>query len=435
MKSNCVVKRIFLLQIHVIVLIAIMFCTLHNSSAGEETIGSSAVSLPASAASELQVPLASISQEISTEISSAAFRISATGDIMMHQRQLDTHFEKELNAYVFDDDYVHIKDRLLAADILIGNLETTFAGPEKKYSGYPLFNTPDSLGEALKRAGFDVLTAANNHCLDTGVEGLKRTARVLGEMGFGVIGTRAKPEDKASVIIEKNGMKVGILGYTYETGRRGKNRTLNGNLMPVSAEPLIDSFSPAHVDEALAEMKKRVVSLKNDGAELIVMYLHWGAEYGPKPLAYQHKMAENLASAGVDIIFGSHPHVVQTASFIKRADGRKTFVAWSLGNFISNQRYEFLERHDTEDGLVVSVDIDRDNSGLPVIKNVEYQPIWVHRHNRGGKWLYHILPLPQALKKPEPYNFDSSNLKRAQNSLKRTQQVLSDAPGFKLPEE
>lgn len=357
-------------------------------------------------------------------------RITAVGDIMMHQRQLDTHYDKALDKYVFDDDYIHIQSELDRADLLIGNLETTLAGPGKKYAGYPLFNTPDSLAEALKKVGFDVLATANNHCLDTGVEGLKRTAKVLKDLGFGVIGTRKSPDEKNTLLTDVKGIKVGMLGYTYETGRREKSRTLNGGTIPAEALPLIDSFSPAHIDDAVTEMKSRIDSLRIQGAELIVMYLHWGVEYGTQPTAGQQKMATELASAGVDIIFGSHPHVVQTATFIPRPDGGRTFVAWSLGNFISNQRFEFLERHNTEDGLVVSVNVERNSEGKVSIARVDYQPIWVHRHARGSKWHYHILPLPQALIATEPYNFDRSNHARARNSLIRTQEVIRDAPDW-----
>lgn len=405
-----------------------------------ETTGSSSLLLTASPTITLAINVrmagtashSASAANASAPSSDEPIRITAVGDIMMHQTQLDTHFNKALDAYVFDDDYLHIKEELQRADLLIGNLETTLGGPGKKYSGYPLFNTPDTLAEALKKVGFDILSNANNHCLDTGVAGLKRTAKVLTDMGFGLIGTRQNPEDKSSVLTEVKGIKIGVLGYTYETGRRGQSRTLNGGTIPASALPLLDSFSPAHLDEAVAEMRLRIDELRRDGAELIIMYLHWGVEYAEKPTAGQIKMARQLASAGVDIIFGSHPHVVHSATFIPRADGGRTFVAWSLGNFISNQRYEFLKRHNTEDGLVVSVIVKKEQSGKIAIEAVEYQPVWVHRHARGSQWHYHIAPLPQALLASAPYNFDRSNYARARNSFIRFNKVLEDAPGWQV---
>lgn len=425
---------------HLLVIAAIMLALTPSFAQAPDAIPASptqnliTTDLIASAASnDLLEPVARPLLEMATATvlpTPQKIRITAVGDIMMHQRQLDTHYDKALDTYVFDDDYIHIQSELDRADLLIGNLETTLAGPGKKYSGYPLFNTPDSLAEALKKVGFDVLATANNHCLDTGVDGLKRTVKVLKDLGFGVIGTRQSPDEKNTLLTDVKGIKVGMLGYTYETGRREKSRTLNGGTMPAAALPLIDSFSPAHIDDAVTEMKGRINSLRIQGAELIVMYLHWGVEYGPKPTEGQQKMATELASAGVDIIFGSHPHVVQTAAFIPRPDGGRTFVAWSLGNFISNQRFEFLERHNTEDGLVVSVNVERNSEGKVSIAKVDYQPIWVHRHARGSQWHYHILPLPQALIATEPYNFDRSNHARARNSLIRTQEVLKDAPDW-----
>lgn len=407
---------------------AIAETTASNSAGLNEQVSSTTVILASD--SSCAIELSSSGNELASQSTepSKQIRITAVGDIMMHQRQLDTHFDKAAGKYVFDDDYIHISDELTKADLLIGNLETTLGGPNKKYSGYPLFNTPDSLAEALKRAGFDVLSAANNHALDTGADGLKRTARVLKELGFGVIGTRDVPEAKSSIIREIKGIKIGMLGYTYETGRSKKGRTLNGNPMPANVLPFIDTFSPSHIDEAVKEISERVYALKKEGAELIIIYLHWGVEYGTIPTAWQKQMAQKLADSGVDIIFGSHPHVVQTATYVQRADGGKTFVAWSMGNFISNQRFEFLNRHNTEDGLMISLNIEKTTTEKIQISRIEYHPLWVHRHNRNNQWHYHIVPLPKALLNPEVYQFNRENLIRARNSLIRTQSVLKDAP-------
>ncbi|MBU1106954.1 MAG: CapA family protein [Candidatus Riflebacteria bacterium] len=434
--TNRVISNKQLQQIVFFSIIATVFWLLPGyaqvaSISASETITTETTATATTPTSLPDVPMSTVMASSTPEMQNKQIRITAVGDIMMHQRQLDTHYDKTLESYVFDDDYIHILGELKRADLLIGNLETTLGGPDQKYSGYPLFNTPDSLAEALKRTGFDVLSTANNHCLDTGVKGLKRTAKTLRDMDFGVIGTRQSPDEKSSLLTEVKGIKIGMLGYTYETGRREKSRTINGNSVPAAALPLIDSFSPAHIDDAVKEMQGRIASLRNEGAELIVMYLHWGVEYGLDPTAGQQKMAQQLASAGVDIIFGSHPHVVQTATFIPRADGGRTFVAWSLGNFISNQRFEFLERHNTEDGLITSVTVERNSTGKIVIAKVDYQPTWVHRHARDGQWYYHILPLPQALLNPAPYNFDRANHVRARNSLIRTQKVIEGAPEWK----
>ena len=373
--------------------------------------------------------------EISREASSAAFlRITAVGDIMVHETQLKTHWDNDAKAYLFDDDFRYIKTFLASSDLLLGNMETTLGGTSQKYSGYPVFNTPDTLAEALKRTGFDVLTTANNHCLDTNVAGLKRTVSLLQGLGFGVIGTHATTSEARFLIREVNGIKVGLTGYTYQTAPKNGLPTLNGGLMPSAAVPLIDSFSSAYLERDLASMTARARLMRQSGAELVVFFLHWGEEYGPRPTSQQWKMAHTLASAGVDLIFGSHPHVVQTAAFVPGvSQDRKTFVAFSLGNFLSNQRYEFLKRHDTEDGLVVSVCVSRPETGQPCrIDKVEYLPIWVHRHQRDSRWRYHILPLPEALQKTAEFGLDQTgNLIRAWNSLRRTQKVLQGAPDWK----
>ncbi|HNV71434.1 MAG TPA: CapA family protein, partial [Candidatus Ozemobacteraceae bacterium] len=154
------------------------------------------------------------------------------------------------------------------------------------------------------------------------------------------------------------------------------------------------------------------------------------------PTPQQIKMATHLASEGVDIIFGSHSHVVQPVSWVESPDGaRRTLVVWSLGNFISNQRFEFLQRHNTEDGLMVSVRVERVASSSSVqITGIDYQPLWVHRHQKNGRWHYHVLPLLSALRNLDGYGLEqNTNLTRARNSLKRTMKTLAKAPEWSPP--
>ncbi len=373
----------------------------------------------------------------SSVASGQSWQISAVGDIMVHETQLKTHWNETAKQYLFDDDFIYIRPFIASADLMIGNFETTLGGPGLKYTGYPVFNTPDTLAEALKRAGFHVLMTCNNHCLDTGIAGLKRTHGVLSGLGIGVIGTRPDINTESFLVRDVNGLKVGLAAYTYETSRKQGLPTLNGGLMPSGATPLIDSFATETLEANLASMSERIRVMRARGAELIVFVLHWGVEYGPQPTPQQIKMATHLASEGVDIIFGSHPHVVQPVSWVESPDGkRRTLVAWSLGNFISNQRYEFLQRHDTEDGLMLSVRVERktDDSAIRVT-GVEYQPLWVHRHQKAARWHYHVLPLLSALRDLDAFGLEqNANLLRARNSLKRTMKVIAQSPEWAQPD-
>ncbi len=352
--------------------------------------------------------------------------IVAVGDCMVHETQLKTHWVASANAYLFDDDFRFITPYLQPADLAIGNLETVFGGTAKKYSGYPYFNTPDTFAEALARAGFDVLTVANNHALDMGVEGARRTVEVVRKNGMEVIGGRARPDEDPLVIKEVRGVKVGLMGYSYETGPRGAARTLNGSTMPPAALELLETFRPYQLAEDLPLMTAKVRRLREKGAELIVVILHWGQEYGKTPTVGQRLMAQHLASAGVDLVFGHHPHVVQKVELLPRPDGGRMLVAWSLGNFISNQRYEFLKRRDTEDGLLMRVVMERDGPGRPWrFAQIGAVPLWVHRHLRAGTWRYHILPLVDALANEAAFGLDTADSRwRAKNSWEQTMAVL-----------
>ncbi|HNV69783.1 MAG TPA: CapA family protein, partial [Candidatus Ozemobacteraceae bacterium] len=219
---------------------------------------------------------------VASEASRSWF-IAAVGDIMVHETQLKTHWDAGAKQYLFDDDFIHIRPLLASADLMIGNFETTLGGPGRKYSGYPVFNTPDTLAEALKRASFDVLMTSNNHCLDTGFAGLKRTHAVLSGLGFGVIGTKNDEKAESFLVRELNGLKVGLAAYTYETSRKQGKATLNGGLMPPGASTLINSFATETLEANLASMSERIRILRSRGAELIVFVLHWGVEYRPQP--------------------------------------------------------------------------------------------------------------------------------------------------------
>ncbi len=352
--------------------------------------------------------------------------LAAVGDIMVHETQLKAHYIASGDTYLFDDDFRFIRPYLQGADLAIGNLETVFGGTAKKYSGYPFFNTPDTLAEALARAGFDVLTVANNHALDMGVDGAKRTVEVIRKNGMDVIGGRARPEDDPLVVREVRGVRVGLLGLTYETGSRGASRTLNGTAMPPAALSLLETFRPFRLVEDLPGIEGKVKRLRDKGAELVVAVLHWGEEYGKQPTAGQRLMASHLASAGVDLVFGHHAHVVQKVELLSRPDGGRMLVAWSLGNFLSNQRYEFLQRRDTEDGLLMQVTVERAAPAAPWrFTRIGAVPLWVHRHQREGTWRYHILPLANALASEAAFGLDTPDGKwRAKNSWEQTMKVL-----------
>lgn len=363
--------------------------------------------------------------EVFTEVT-----ITAVGDVMVHQSQLDAQYNREEDRHDFRNNFVHLKPYLEKSDINIANLETTFAGPERGYSSFPMFNTPDALGEGLKDAGFNIISTINNHTYDTGEQGFFRTLDVLEEQGLTPLGTRRDESEKRYVIEEVENIKVGMVGYTYETQKINGQITLNGITIPRHMEPLMNTFHDYHQDDAIEEMSGIIDDLREEGAEIIVFYLHWGNEYHREPSAYQIQLAESLSALGVDIIFGSHPHVVQPLDIISH-DGHETLVVYSMGNLISNQREETLRNYTanaqyTEDGLMVHATFQKSSLTKEIERtSVEYTPLWVHRSSAGNGFHYEVLPVAETIENFEAFNITTDALRnRIRRSLERTREMV-----------
>lgn len=144
--------------------------------------------------------------------------IAAAGDVMMHDGQIWAGYDDVADTFDYSEFFHVVKDEISSADLAMADLETTLAGKEQKYTGYPMFNSPDELADALKDAGFDVIITSNNHSLDRGAKGALRTLKVLKERGLSTIGTYESEEDRQQILIKDiNNMKVAFLSYTYGT--------------------------------------------------------------------------------------------------------------------------------------------------------------------------------------------------------------------------
>lgn len=355
-------------------------------------------------------------------------RISSVGDIMAHQTQLTAQKQAD-GTYSFDNNFQYMKELFTSSDVMIGNLETTFAGEKKGYSAYPRFNTPDALAGAIKNSVINLVATANNHTYDNGGEAMLRTLDVLHAQGLETFGTQKTVEEKNYVIREVKGVKIGFASYTYESGKNPEGlKTINGITVGKAYEPLLNSFDPYDSAEDLVKMKEVAAKMKADSAEVIVFVVHWGIEYKQKPSDNQILVAKALNEAGVDVIFGSHPHVVQPIDFIVNdSTQHMTFVAYSMGNFISNQRYESMQNYSTEDGLFVGVEIEKEGNGKPVLRQVFYEPTWVNRYKKGDKYYFEVVPARIAKDNKEAYNiFEEAIEKRVQASSARTIELIEN---------
>lgn len=318
--------------------------------------------------------------------------ILAAGDVMVHSPQLQAQYDSATGTYNFDNNFKYVKKYIEDADYSLANLETTLAGNDVyPYSSYPLFNSPDELADALKNAGFDLLSTINNHSFDKRDLGVNRTLSTLKEKGFDTVGTRENPSDDDYIIKNINNINVGITSYSYGD-LKDDNKYLNGIKVSEECEDKMNVFDGSNVDKAFETISSTTDKMKNTDMQVVI--IHWGVEYTRSETDFQKQLAQKLCDNGVDIIIGSHPHVVEPVETITSTDGKnETLVIYSLGNYISNQRRESVGAY-SEDGLMVNIDISKkSNEDEAKIEKVTCIPTWVNKYNNGYKTVYEIIPI------------------------------------------
>ena len=318
-------------------------------------------------------------------IESDTIWVSCVGDLMSHGAQLID--AKKGNGYDFNHMFSAITPFTSFADLTLGNFETVTAGAENGFTGYPAFNTPVEFAEAIKEAGFDVFTTANNHCLDRGFLGIERTISALNNLNVYQTGTfSTESESEKILIVEVKNIKLAILAYTYGT---------NG-INPPSGK----SWSVNYINSS--NMKRDVESAKSLGADKIIACVHWGDEYQRTPNQKQISVANELFGYGVDIIFGSHPHVIQPMETKTVLDDqgkqKKVFIIWSMGNFISNQRKRY-----TDSGVIINICLVKNLiTEETKIDKIDYIPTYVSNLNG-----FSILPVYESIKSIEENDKES----------------------------
>jgi poly-gamma-glutamate capsule biosynthesis protein CapA/YwtB (metallophosphatase superfamily) len=301
------------------------------------------------------------------------------GDIMGHDEQIWSAENRETHTFNYDDVFRYIKPVISDADIAIANFEVTLGGPP--YSGYPQFSSPPALAAACKNAGIDYMVTANNHAADRGKSGIAGTINRLDSIGIPHTGTflnSAARDSLYPLMIKKNGMSIALLNYTYGT---------NGINVP---EPVIVNILDRNL--ITADIKK--ARAKNP--DITILFLHWGTEYDTVPSKMQTDLAEYFFSLGVDLIIGSHPHVLQKMVWVKNTSGGKDGIAvYSMGNFISNQR-----KPKTDGGAIVRIEIVRTGNELK-ISDAGYYLTWVYTPIEKYRKKFFILPCSQFENSPE----------------------------------
>ena len=315
-----------------------------------------------------------------TGLGQRSITLNAVGDIIMHLPIVNSA-RKPDGSYDFRPIFKNIRPYLSQADISVAVLETQLEAPGQMYSGYPCFNSPGAIADAILWSGIDLVFLAHNHSLDQGITGINQTLAYLDGIGLAYTGCNSTPTGKRYRIIEKNQIKLAFFSYTTTT---------NGIPLPKGREWAVNMLD-------YKQIAKDVAVVKRAGVDGIVFGLHTGIEYFREPTPAQLEIARRLLALGVDVILGSHVHVVQPIEMpsgepLVPGKQRTHFVAYSLGNFLSNQRWRY-----SDCGLLVSLQLVKEPTwpGIRIVA-ASYLPLWVYRYREGKDLSYEIISLDQC---------------------------------------
>lgn len=310
-------------------------------------------------------------QNLSAKDFKSSATINAVGDILIHS--LVYNQAKTANGFDFKPMFSEVKPLLNNADITVANQETMIGGQAIGLSTYPSFNSPFEVVDALQDAGVDLVTIANNHTIDRGEKAIQNAISHYNKIGMLYTGSYQSPEDQKVIrTINKNGITFSFLAYTYGT---------NGIPIPKDKPYLVNLIDVKNIEQDIKIAKEK--------SDVIVVSLHFGNEYQRMPSDEQKQLAKNVINLGADIILGSHPHVLQPMEWIQADDGRKGFVIYSLGNFLSGQKSIYREI-----GGILTLTVNKEvvNGQTKIeLVNPEFQSTYVSRSHH-----YKIVPLSKA---------------------------------------
>jgi poly-gamma-glutamate capsule biosynthesis protein CapA/YwtB (metallophosphatase superfamily) len=271
--------------------------------------------------------------------------VVAFGDNLIHEPIYEYARNEESGS--FDFLYEPFLDEIQSADIAALNAETVLVDKESMVGGYPSFGSPIEVGEAIKNAGFDVASCANNHVLDRGIQGIDTTVNFYKDAGITCVGIQdsTDTEYRPYELISRNGMRIALFSYTYGTnaGDISEDYPNVVHYLPRKDTQEIGGKKAAFnetKESAANEQGNKLISDINSArkeADFVIVFVHWGEEYKQEVTSEQKRIAELFAEGGADVVIGTHPHVVQKTEMLSRPDGGKMLVYYSLGNFRADQ--------------------------------------------------------------------------------------------------
>lgn len=284
------------------------------------------------------------------------------GDNLVHQQVIESG-KKEDGSYNYDHLFHNLKEDIEAADISIINQETILGGNLFPYTGYPTFNTPIEMGDAIQKAGFDVVLHATNHSMDKGYKAVANTLDYWKQHpDITVVGVNESMEKRNTITtITMNGIKVALLNYTY---------SLNGYSLPEDKPYLVNLLNESEVINDIRRAKEI--------SDFVIVFPHWGTEYVYEPDDYQKKWTDLFSKEEVDLVLGTHPHVIQPIEWITSDTGHKMLVYYSLGNYVSYQKEAPRML-----GGIANITITKENDKVNITQS-SITPIVTHYENEGN---------------------------------------------------
>ncbi len=342
------------------------------------------------------------------ETKTSKLSLIMVGDALLHGSVYRDAYKN--GVYNFDSQLEYIKPIVQNYDLAFYNQESILGGTELGLSDYPTFNSPWEFGDAMINSGFNLVSLANNHTMDRGEKAVLNSCEYWkSKEDVLAVGSYCSKEDSEAIQIkEKNGIKYTLLAYTYGT---------NGISVPQGKEYLVNLYSD--------EKAKSDIEKVRDKVDLLIVSMHWGTEYRTEPTEEQKREAEYLSSLGVDIIIGTHPHIIEPITYIN-----DTLVIYSLGNFLSAQSTN--NDYNTMVELMTSVDvIKEEKDGQTTIKldNLNNELLFNY-YKKGSKWTdFKVIPFSQM---NSSYNSDYQRLYNKYSAVVRM--YNEDIPINPLPE-
>lgn len=338
-----------------------------------------------------------------TPVPTATVTLAAVGDDLIHT-QIINSAKRVKGKKTYDHLFQHIKKDIQAVDLGIINQETVLGGRKLGYSGYPRFNSPTEIGDAIVAAGFDVVLHATNHAMDKGEAGLQRTLEFWKKYSnITILGVNETQEDANTVkVVEVNGIRIAMLNYTYG---------LNGLPLPKHRTYMVNLLDEQSIRDDIVKAKQQ--------SDFLIVFPHWGNEYVYQPVDSQEKWTKLFLELGVDLVIGAHPHVLEPVEWVEGENGHKMLVYYSLGNYISSQ----TEVPRMLGGLA-KVTIEKVGNQKAVIKEASITPIVTHISKKGKEYtVYKLSEYTQQLASKHKLSSKGLSIKKLKSLSK---QILGD---------